>query len=42
MGHANEHVAAQYGTGYDPTTLYKAISKVGYADVDLKHLYPRR
>jgi len=40
MGHEPEHVSSDYGLGYAPTELSKAIKAVTYPGLDLTSLHP--
>jgi hypothetical protein len=42
MGHEPEHVSSDYGLGYAPTELSKAIKAVTYPGLDLTSLHPSR
>jgi hypothetical protein len=40
MGHEPEHVSSEYGLGYAPAELNKAIKAVSYMGLDLTVLHP--
>jgi integrase len=40
MGHEPEHVSSEYGLGYGPAELNKAIKPVSYIGLDLSVLRP--
>jgi hypothetical protein len=40
MGHEPEHVSSEYGLGYAPAELNKAVKAVSYIGLDLTVLRP--